>query len=156
MNKHLLSILLVLIVAIISLYGLLLVAEAPPQRINCVSNVSYYKNGMVMRISSRLDYSHGNGIAYLSGGIYSGSKLINSVNRTVKFSGTNNAHIFTWTSTDITPAMEEHLDHILAQKWLSNFYLTKGGIIKFNIYRINLDSLIFSGVFEPYFICSRP
>lgn len=155
-NKYLMSTLFILIVTILSLSGVLLIAGAAPQRINCVGNVSYYKNGMVMRISSRLDYSHGSGVAYLSGGVYSGSKLITSVNRTVNFSGTNNAHTFTWTSTDITPTMDEHLDHTLAQKWLPPFYLIKGGKIKFHIYRVNIDSLVFSGVFEPYFICSRP
>ena len=155
MNKNITSILLILFFTTLFLFLVISIREYPPKHINCGSNAAYYKNEMVMRISSKLDYSHGKGVVYISGGIYSGNKLISHINRTVKFTGSNNARLFSWTSTDIIPSMEEKLEPELARKWLPPFYLTKGSVANLYIDRINMDSFIFSNELAPYFICSK-
>lgn len=124
-------------------------------RMDCSGNVSFFKDGMVMRTTTKIKLSDNQGVMYLTGSVYKDNQQVAILNRAVYFTSSNTEYRYTWISNDIKPSMEEELPQNLAERWLPRFFLYKNEKRNYIIKRVNLESYLISGELIPYFICSK-
>lgn len=155
MNKLPLVFFIILLISTSFIFLCVNIYVFPLKHAVCSGNISFYKDGMAMRLSSKINYSHGNGILYLDGAIYNDKTITSTISRAISFQSINVDNRFTWTSTGVTKSMEENISSDVEKKWLLPFYTSQNSKIKIYIDRINLDSYLVSGELTPYYICSR-
>ncbi len=121
----------------------------------CTGNVNFHNNNSMLRFSTKLTLMRDRGVLSLNGVLIQSNGKRDVLNRTIVFKSTHVREHYTWISEEISTSIDEKISHEELKKWLSNFYLIKGGKIYIYINNINFNSVIISSDFFPYFICTK-
>lgn len=122
---------------------------------SCTGNVNFHKNNSMFRISTKLTLFNSSGTLSLNGVLIESNGNRQSLNRTIFFNSKQAEDRYTWISEEISPSIDEKISGEILQEWFPAFYVDKGGKIELYIKRININSIIISGEFLPYLICTK-
>lgn len=78
-----------------------------------------------------------------------------SVNRTVVFTSHHIGTRYTWISKEVISSIDENLSPELSRQWLPDFYRLPKNKVELYITRLNLNSVMLSGDFIPYYVCTQ-
>ncbi|WP_075181766.1 hypothetical protein [Pantoea sp. 1.19] len=154
MNKGMLYALAALLLAIAILAPCAWLKTRPVTQAACSGNMSFYREDTIMRISSKLNFTGESGVLYLSGTLYRAKEPLGNINRAITFRSQRDGDRFSWTSTAITPSLEQDVSEELARRWLPAFYRSPDNSIEIYLDRVNLNSVLVSGELIPYYLCT--
>lgn len=122
---------------------------------SCSGNVNFHRESGIMRLSTKLYIQADSGILSLNGFVAKENGQRESVNRTITFQSVHTGSRYTWVSTEILPSIDEKISPDLLNQWFPDFYRQQNSKIELFIKRVNVNSIMLSGEFVPYYICTQ-
>lgn len=151
--KQLIFLVLTLILGLI-LY-LFWIKYVPVKNLACSGTVIFHKERGQMRLATKLYLNDSQGSLSLNGFILNETSQKSFVSRTIFFSSTNSKSRYSWTSTKIFSSIDEDISEPLLKKWLPTFYRENNKEVNLFIQKMNINSVILSGDFVPYYVCTQ-
>lgn len=108
-----------------------------------------------MSISTKLNINGNSGLLSINGFVTREDGGRDNINRTVMFTSHHVGSRYTWISDEILPSIDDNLLPETASVWLPDFYSQPKNKIELFISRMNINSIILSGGFVPYYVCTQ-
>lgn len=108
-----------------------------------------------MRLSTKLNIDGNSGTLSMNGFVTSENGVRENVNRTVVFTSHHVGTRYTWVSEEILSSIDEKLSPELSIAWLPEFYRQPKRKVELFISRMNINSVMLSGEFVPYYVCTE-
>jgi len=122
---------------------------------SCSGNVNFHRESGTMRISTKLSLAGNSGSLSMNGFVTRDDGARENVNRTVVFTSHHVGSRYTWVSDEILASIDDKLSPETASAWLPEFYRQPKSKVNMFISRININSVMLSGEFIPYYVCTQ-
>ncbi|MGK3144653.1 hypothetical protein [Pantoea sp. C2G6] len=123
--------------------------------ISCSGNVNFHRDTGIMRLSTKLYIAGENGTLSLNGFVANENGQRESINRTITFKSDHTGPRYSWVSTEISPSIDENISPERLNQWFPAFYRQQNNKVELFITRVNVNSIMLSGEFVPYYICTQ-
>lgn len=129
--------------------------ERPVKDISCSGQVSFYRGESALHLSATLRLMGERGTLHLRGNLRKDNTHSDIIDRSIDFAIERINNLQIWTSVSVTRPEADKESESLLSDWLAPFYLSPGKAIRVSVDRINLNSVLISDEFAPYFVCSE-
>ena len=108
-----------------------------------------------MRLSTKLNIDGDSGTISMNGFVTQEDGTRENVNRTVVFTSRHVGSRYIWVSDEILASIDDKLLPETASAWLPEFYRQPKSKFELFISRLNINSVMLSGEFVPYYVCTQ-
>lgn len=122
---------------------------------SCTGNVNFHREYGIMRISTKLNIDGNSGTISMNGFVTGKDGVREDIKRTVVFTSHHSGSRYTWVSDEILTSIDDKLSPKTASMWLPHFYHQPKSKIELFISRININTVMLSGEFVPYYVCTQ-
>lgn len=109
----------------------------------------------MMRLSTKIFVEGDSGKISMNGYIDKENGQRENVSRTIAFKNYHTGARYAWVSDEILPSIDENISPDMLKQWFPEFYREKNNKVEFFINRINANSIMLSGEFVPYYVCTQ-
>ncbi|MGD9425663.1 hypothetical protein ACLHDD_11020 [Pantoea sp. NSTU24] len=122
---------------------------------SCTGNVNFHREAGIMRLSTKLNIDENSGTLAMNGFVTRSDGVRENVNRTVVFTSHHVGSRYTWVSDEVLASIDDKLSPETSNAWFPAFYRQPKSRIELFISRINIKSVMLSGEFIPYYVCTQ-
>jgi len=122
---------------------------------SCSGNVNFHRESGILRLSTKLNIDGNSGTLSMNGFVIRQDGARENVNRTVVFTSHHAGLRYTWISDEVLASIDDRLSPETASAWLPQFYRQPESKVELFISRININSVMLSGEFVPYYVCTQ-
>ncbi|TPV37997.1 hypothetical protein FJW01_18480 [Pantoea deleyi] len=122
---------------------------------SCSGNVNFHRESGILRLSTKLNIDGNSGTLSMNGFVTREDGTRENVNRTVVFTSHHVGSRYTWVSDEILASIDDKLTPEMASAWFPAFYREPKSKVELFISRLNINSVMLSGEFVPYYVCTQ-